>query len=33
MGSRGRSTASELLLGSVSHNVLHNARCPVFIVR
>ena len=33
MGSRGRSTASKLLLGSVSHNVLHNATCPVVIVR
>jgi nucleotide-binding universal stress UspA family protein len=32
MGSRGRSIASKLLLGSVSHNVLHNAACPVVIV-
>ncbi len=33
VGSRGLSTASELLLGSVSHNILHNAKCPVVIVR
>ena len=32
MGRRGLSTASELLLGSVSHNVIHNAKCPVVTV-
>ena len=29
MGRRGLCTASGLLLGSVSHNVVHNAMCPV----
>ena len=33
IGSRGLSTASELLLGSVSHNVIHNSKCPVVIIR
>jgi nucleotide-binding universal stress UspA family protein len=32
MGRRGLSTASELLLGSVSHNLVHNAKCPVVTV-
>ena len=32
MGRRGLSTASELLLGSVSHNLIHNAKCPVVTV-
>ncbi|MFL6485567.1 MAG: universal stress protein, partial [Nitrososphaera sp.] len=32
VGRRGLSTASELLLGSVSHNVIHNAKCPVVTV-
>ncbi|NKB81345.1 MAG: hypothetical protein GKS05_05530 [Nitrospirales bacterium] len=33
IGSHGRRGISRFLLGSVSHNVLHQADCPVFIVR
>lgn len=33
IGHRGRSIKSELLLGSVSQNVIHHAKCPVLIVR
>jgi len=33
VGSRGRSTATSILLGSVSHGVLHLATCPVAVVR
>ena len=33
MGSHGRRGMSRFLLGSVSHSVLHQANCPVFIVR
>ncbi|MGE0384390.1 MAG: universal stress protein [Gammaproteobacteria bacterium] len=32
MGSRGRSALTELLLGSISSQVLHHAPCPVTIV-
>jgi nucleotide-binding universal stress UspA family protein len=33
IGSRGRSGLTELVLGSVSHKVLHLAHCPVIVVR
>ena len=33
MGSRGRSLVRELLLGSVSEEVMHHAPCAVTIVR
>jgi nucleotide-binding universal stress UspA family protein len=33
IGHRGRSIKAELLLGSVSQNVIHHAKCPVLIVR
>ena len=33
VGSRGLGTAKRLMLGSVSHDLAHHARCPVVIVR
>ncbi|WP_242454681.1 universal stress protein [Bailinhaonella thermotolerans] len=33
MGSRGRGGFERMLLGSVTHGVLHHARCPVVVVR
>ena len=33
MGTRGRSSFKELLIGSVSQKVMHHASCPVMVVR
>lgn len=33
MGNRGRGAFGEIILGSVSHKVLHMASCPVLIVK
>ncbi|MPZ78902.1 MAG: hypothetical protein GEV28_00250 [Actinophytocola sp.] len=33
LGSRGHGDIAALMLGSTSHNVLHNATCPVAVIR
>jgi len=33
LGSRGMSRVEEVLIGSVSHKVIHMAKCPVLLVR
>ncbi|MBX6377145.1 MAG: universal stress protein [Clostridia bacterium] len=33
VGRRGRGFVGELFLGSVSHGVIHRARCPVLVVQ
>lgn len=33
IGSRGHSSLTNMLVGSVSHKVLHHAPCPVMLVR
>jgi nucleotide-binding universal stress UspA family protein len=33
VGSRGLNAFTGMLLGSVSHEVLHRAQCPVVVVR
>jgi nucleotide-binding universal stress UspA family protein len=33
VGSRGLSRAHELILGSVSHQVVHHSPCPVVVIR
>ena len=33
LGSRGVSRVEEVLIGSVSHRVIHMAKCPVLLAR